>query len=705
MTESPRAAGSERPPERDDSGLVRGIREMGIADIPLLAAVLILPLLPTEVAGVPWRIIALEIIAFAALVLLPLRRNGFDPFRRSPGNPLDRWILAWLGVAAVGIAVAHLPGVAVYRFGNMLALAALYYAFTDRVRTFSKALVFAAAAGVAALGVAVIELIFGGVLARLMGEGASFKVESRLFMHAYLAAQYILPVLMLALSFALNRGSRALRMGAVLIALPMGLYLFLMGSRGVYLTFIASIAFIMSLTALRHAEGHGFRRFVPAFRFALPVVALAGVGIFVISSAGWLGEAGTHAVDRIESLFDPEEAEFNFSRLDIWTDSMPMSRDALLLGVGQGNYGLVLPAYHMDVKHIPHAHNQIIQILCENGVAGLLCFVAVTVVLIGCIRRRAGRPTGDDEAFAARSGAAGALVAAGIHGFFETPLEWPASQVFFLIPITILLIPRRSEAATHETEGARFPWAFLATAALLAWIFPALAMVRAVASGPPGDRGFELFQAGRYAEAAETLSAADEAWPYRPEILEMEALARFEAKEFEGALEAARRSLALRPGVASLSSLSGWCLMHLERPGEARDHFKEAMLRTRPKHRRRIYFDLGRAYRRSGAGEAALNVFEDLLRSKPEPAMEAELDLELAMTLTGLGRDEALALTRVRRAFHRARGLGSASLLTRIVEVMEHMAEAFDLPKHRANQLERLKAMALEALEALEAEG
>jgi tetratricopeptide (TPR) repeat protein len=395
-------------------------------------------------------------------------------------------------------------------------------------------------------------------------------------------------------------------------------------------------------------------------------------------------------------------AEFNFSRIQVWMDALNMSLDSLLLGTGQGHFSLVFPAYHQEMKPISHAHNQFVQILCENGVAGLLCFLVILFLLFRLIRRRSMKTSGDDLSFALRSGAAGALVAAGIYSCFETPLEWPASASFLLVPVAILLLPLPGEEETDGAVRVRWPWFALASIAILAWIFPAAGMVQAVPSGVLGDRGHALFKEGRFSEAAEALRASAEAWPCRPEIREMEAMAHYRNQETEKALKAAQASLELRPGTLTMLSMCGRCLKQLRRYKEAGEYFKKAMHSSRFEKTHQALFELGKTYRLSGSPEAALSVFEHLHFKKPKSMSSAALNLEMAAALIQLKRDSELAASLLRKASTELLGRKNLSELRKVPWLIKSLEMNFELTPHEMQRLERLKERVEEILDTLD---
>lgn len=661
-----------------DLKLKEGFRQMEAADIPLLLLTLATPLAPTQADGLAYRIIILEVLALATLLLMPLGRGGFRFGLRSPSAPLDRFFVTWLAVAFLGLLTAHNLGNTVYKVGYLLALAVLYYGFTTRIRTFSKALAFFILAAIAAITVALLELAlnFWGLLSEAGASESRSPAGSTLFMHSYLAAQYLLPVLIMILALAINRGPRAVRIAALVAALPILVYLVVIGSRGAYLAALVSLGVVLMLSAFRVSGKRGMAGLGKALWSAMPAVILLSAAIFLLAGAGLLGDAGERAMERVSSLFDREKADFNFSRLQVWSDALRMSAENPFLGVGQGNFAMLFPSFHMAPRDIAHAHNQFLQTLGENGLLGLICFLCVLVSLFGLMRRRARNPDGDDLGFALQAGSTGALFAAGIYCIFETPLEWPASAVFCLLPISILLVPSRKEEDPAHSSKTRPPWFALAGVALILWIGPGVGLAKAVRAGKFNFDGHMLLRTGRMEEAVEVFKAAESAWPWLPEIYLGKAWALFCRGRFEEALVAAERYQDLKPGSVNILSIYGECLKKLGRHKEAAACIKTAMYKTRPSNLKAAYYMLGKAYRKAGSLEAALLVLDDIYKAKVRGIPKDELRFELVRTLISLRRDPNRIFSLLEELWKISRGdLGALKDINKLIEIFEKQLE------------------------------
>jgi O-antigen ligase len=180
---------------------------------------------------------------------------------------------------------------------------------------------------------------------------------------------------------------------------------------------------------------------------ALGAVVLAAAAVaFSFNPASW---------DRVR------EAETNGTgRVDLWTVAWSMFEDHPVRGVGVGNFGRVAPDYVREVGPLEdvqlvvktpdrEVHNSFLELLAENGVVGLVLFLAVGA---GCLRAalRAARIFGELGR--------GDLVAVA-HGVFAGTVGLLASYFFIsgsvdrrlwiLLGLCLALL----EIANRETAG------------------------------------------------------------------------------------------------------------------------------------------------------------------------------------------------------------------------------------------------------------
>ncbi len=146
----------------------------------------------------------------------------------------------------------------------------------------------------------------------------------------------------------------------------------------------------------------------------------------VISMLAFLVFAGSapHAV--AAALGAGQSHDFNNglgSRLDLWQSAYAMWRAHQLFGIGPGNYELAIGHYVAGLH--THANGMFFQTLAEQGVLGLLAFLAVTAASVGVFLRRLDNP------FAL--GAIGASTALAFHQIVDCIVIYPKVGVIWWI--------------------------------------------------------------------------------------------------------------------------------------------------------------------------------------------------------------------------------------------------------------------------------
>jgi O-antigen ligase len=149
---------------------------------------------------------------------------------------------------------------------------------------------------------------------------------------------------------------------------------------------------------------------------------------------------------RASSTFDLSEAATR-ERLEMFDAGLEMARDHPILGLGPG---LVQPAY-ADYRNsnapqrIPHLHNNVIQIIAERGVAGLLTYFAILGVFGTHVWR--GLQTSPSATRPAVIGCLMAVAGVTAAGFFE--YNWGDAEVWIVTLVSLsapfALVPRRGE--------------------------------------------------------------------------------------------------------------------------------------------------------------------------------------------------------------------------------------------------------------------
>ena len=145
----------------------------------------------------------------------------------------------------------------------------------------------------------------------------------------------------------------------IFIILIMASALFLSVSRGGILSFVFSLGLFSLLLGMQKSQ-KGKRK----------MVLLISVLLFIFLL--WMG--ADPIITKLATLASPTAALAD--RLPVWKDTLHLSRDFPLLGVGLGNFQTIYPKYTTVASPTfwEHAHNDYVEMLADTGWAGALLF-------------------------------------------------------------------------------------------------------------------------------------------------------------------------------------------------------------------------------------------------------------------------------------------------------------------------------------------
>ena len=194
-------------------------------------------------------------------------------------------------------------------------------------------------------------------------------------------------------------------------------------------------------------------------RTSLPTIfGIIGAGILLfvmfIDVDGWAA--------RFEQSINP--AVTGFSRIGIWTETMPIVADFPLAGTGAGTYSDAMTHYQQTRywvgsmqrwAHFNNAHSHYVQVFSEGGLllaAPAFCAIA----FLWTLGRRALR--GDKgEMFWTRVGAGAGLIGLAVQSIWEVALTMPANAVLAGVLAGLLIYKRdlSADASTGNLPSAR----------------------------------------------------------------------------------------------------------------------------------------------------------------------------------------------------------------------------------------------------------
>lgn len=207
---------------------------------------------------------------------------------------------------------------------------------------------------------------------------------------------------------------------------------------------------------------------------AIPTVLAAGLIWLVVnglSPVELIYSFGTIVVDRLPGGVN------GISRLTLLKETWPLAQDYFFTGGGLGAFPMLYSTYALltPVFILPNGHNLLLDVLIEQGVLGLLAFLAVLAVFttyaVGVLRSFGRRSLRENRAGQARWVVEAALVSAIIalaHSMVEDVSYGSIALVLLFVPPALTIAV--SEPAPRSKLGISWRWVG-SVAALMVLIF------------------------------------------------------------------------------------------------------------------------------------------------------------------------------------------------------------------------------------------
>lgn len=161
-------------------------------------------------------------------------------------------------------------------------------------------------------------------------------------------------------------------------------------------------------------------------------------------------------LDEVMQRFEriPDEMVSEGARWEVWQDSLKITEDYPLFGIGAGNYSLLFPRYRSFTSDAfyDHAHNDYIEMLVEVGYVGLAIFLAgfAYYAIIGLrflIRHR------ESSRWILILGGLSGLLAISLHGLTDFNMQIPSNALLFFS--LLALVYRIMEFSRERTNVRR----------------------------------------------------------------------------------------------------------------------------------------------------------------------------------------------------------------------------------------------------------
>jgi O-antigen ligase len=199
----------------------------------------------------------------------------------------------------------------------------------------------------------------------------------------------------------------------------------------------------------------------------LRMILFPSIILMVVLSVSLFFSLRTHSLDsflkRIESIYTPKSNQWRFL---VWEKSMMMVKDNPVLGVGIGNWDIVLPSYGLDdlpknvfnVQYPQRPHNDYLWVLSEVGFVGFLFYMAIFGVIIWYIVQIVKHNPDKKEKLLA------ILIFWGIVGYMSISFfTFPKERIFhslllLLMMALIVTMYHKSHSAVNQISKSGIPW-------------------------------------------------------------------------------------------------------------------------------------------------------------------------------------------------------------------------------------------------------
>jgi O-antigen ligase len=259
-------------------------------------------------------------------------------------------------------------------------------------------------------------------------------------------------VMLLPLSLSgiviLNAGKKKLAIIASIVAV---LLILLLQTISAWLALIVSGLILLIGYKLLYSKSSGFPG-VKSWKL-ISVGAFIVLGVVFLFSVGYLDPVKTKFVsattyissDFGERIQQNDSANVNsvFERFLLWRNSLKLSEEYTLTGVGLSNWRMMYSkygiggAYHLNsgIMHFEHPHNEYLLLLSETGVVSLVAFLSLIIFIILIARKNFKDPDNGKVFYLMFSG----IVSFTILAFFGYPMHRPLTISLLIIIFGIIL--------------------------------------------------------------------------------------------------------------------------------------------------------------------------------------------------------------------------------------------------------------------------
>ena len=395
--------------------------------IGIFGALILMPFLPTM------AVVGMVLASFVFFVIKLMINEKY----RFVHTPLDVPLALFALVMLISAVTSFARGNSIKIFLVYFAFILSYYLTVNAVR--SKKQLYALIIGMLFAGVAV---ALYGIYQHMFGfaEGTTWtdtemfeEIETRVvstFGNPNVLGEYLLLLIPIAAGFILARPGKFNKVVSLAITGLLGLCMIYTYSRGNWVGLMAAILL--------------FFMFYDGRIVWLGIIAMLFAPLFVPQTV----------VDRLLSVGDTSDTSTSY-RVYIWMGTFAMLKDYWISGIGLGTeaFNTIYPYYSYAGIVAPHSHNLYLQIITENGIMGLISFLALIITYYRMCISTIIRITKDKMLKAVVIGFSAGMFGYLLQGMFDN--VWYNYRIVFMFYIILALtscgiLIAKKEEASHD---------------------------------------------------------------------------------------------------------------------------------------------------------------------------------------------------------------------------------------------------------------
>lgn len=295
---------------------------------------------------------------------------------------------------------------------------------------------------------------------------------------------------------------------------------------------------------------------------------------------------------RAASLVAPTRDPSVGFRLTLWADALRLAARSPALGTGVGTFAAAIPPYRRDrdETRAEFAESDIVQLVCEAGVCGVVVFFGFALALARRFREKLNEePTG--RSHGVLLGAAAASFALLVHSGFDFNTRIPSNAFLMAMLLGLLGSSLLSPASPPAQPAATTALRLVSAALMLLLGLAAAAWTLRIGFSRHAAREVDLLliEPEAFSEVAAQLARARELAPSNPEVAFKEGqlfseeayrskdAARYRELRFEQARSSFERAVRLAPARGRYWFELGWTEGNLRHDATADPLFRHAL--------------------------------------------------------------------------------------------------------------------------------